>query len=137
MRYKGKEVCLRMLNLLSYGFIRPLTFVCAEESSPSLTSFAIRRYPDDGGPRVSCQLRNRPVSAFLRLIGAYEGLRFGKEAQDLGHQTLSLIRRENELRMGGAFEDHQFFRVGGFLILLANSGEPQSGVVRVVAAYDE
>src|SRR5262245_34735063 len=65
------------------------------------------------------------------------GLLRGEEAQDLGHQTLSLIRRENELRVGGAFEYHQLFRVRGFLILLANSGEPQSGVVRVVAAYDE
>ena len=70
-------------------------------------------------------------------MGAYEGLGLGKESQDLGHQPLSLFCCENELRMGRAFEDHQLFRVGGFLILLTNSGESQSIRVCVVAAYDE
>ena len=31
------------------------------------------------------------------------GLPRGEESQDLGHQPLSLIRLENELRVGGAF----------------------------------
>lgn len=63
--------------------------------------------------------------------------RGGKEAQNLAHHAISLVGWEQELRVRGAIENDEFLRVGGFLVLCANPGEPRSGTVRIVARNNE
>src|SRR2546429_6487918 len=41
----------------------------------------------------------------------------GKEAENLAHNALALIRLEEVLRMGRAVKDDQLFRFGGFFII--------------------
>jgi len=50
------------------------------------------------------------------------GSLLGKEPQDFAHHALSLVGREDELRVRGAFQDDQFLRFRRFLIEFANSG---------------
>jgi hypothetical protein len=66
--------------------------------------------------------RDRLTSRRRRWAASFGGsdLRLGKEAQNLAHQPLSLIGPENILRVRGAVEDHQLFRVRGSLVLRAN-----------------
>ncbi len=63
---------------------------------------------------------------------------FGKEPQDLAHQPLPLVGFENVLSVRGALEDHQLFRIGGPLKLVANLRESKDAITaEVVASRDE
>ena len=55
---------------------------------------------------------------FLQSMDAH--LRLGERKRRIS--PLSLFRRENELRVGGALQDHRLFRARGFLAQLANLG---------------
>ncbi len=50
-------------------------------------------------------------------------LRRGEESQDLAHQPLALVRIKQILRMRGAFQHDQLFRIGSFIVLRANPGK--------------
>src|SRR5437016_6865609 len=57
----------------------------------------------------------------------------GKEAENLAHNALALIRLEEVLRMGRAVKDDQLFRFGGFFIIRTNLWEPWSVAAGVIA----
>ena len=57
--------------------------------------------------------------------------------EDLPHNAVSLIRLEQKLSVCRAVKNYQAFWLGGFLILLANSGESRAVVIGVVAGHDE
>ena len=79
---------------------------------------------------------NQVVTGARRIDATVTSL-CGKEAENLAHNALALIRLEEVLRMGGAVKDDQLFRFGGFFIIRTNPWQPRSVAAGVVARYNE
>lgn len=60
----------------------------------------------------------------------------GEEAKDFAHNAVGLICLEQELGVGGTIENDQFFWLGRFHVLFANSGESGTIFVCVIAGHE-
>jgi hypothetical protein len=62
---------------------------------------------------------------------------FREETKDFAHHAIALIGLEEELSVRRSIEDDQFLRLGGFLVLCANSGEARPVSARVLLGDNE
>lgn len=71
---------------------------------------------------------------FTGVMNVQSPLRLGKESDDLPHQPLPLVGREEILGVGRALENHQLLGTRRPLVLIANDRESKRATARRVAA---